>query len=370
MGSVRAVRAIRPEHALAALFAALSTIGPLVPVAAHGLPSDGHAQVYVQVVDGEAPVRGLTLEDFEVRQRGDSVPIVDVIEVGRRQWIFFYDTTFGASLLPEALEVSLDLLGEGALEGDRVGAVVYSEADASPGAQLRALQPTEDLDSVAASLADLRLESRGMESPAEPNQGASASRRRINDLVRALEDAAKILGSGDSNHILVFSEAFDLSVGLGDGLAAARERESAALRSEAAASTRLPRRDSRIRRASKEQVDGGVLESLDNIERAGCAVHAVRLGGNETEPSPRTGAEDDQGPSLFAEATGGETFRSPAELAEALVPLLRRTNAGYRLILQPKKYRGDGRFRNVEVHLLGGPEGAQLIAPAGYYESP
>ena len=352
-------------------------VGLTMPSGAFAFPTDVQAQIYVQVVDAAQPVPDLTAENFEARQRGKSIPVLDAVEVDSRQWIFFYDTTFGDGLLPAALEASVGLLRSGLLAGDRVGAVVYSipggEGSGGSGrAQLKVLEPTDELDFVIDALALLGSEGKGDTTPRGASDPRRSSRRgssgSIGDLVRALDDAAKLLGSGSSNHVLVFSGAFDLSVELGGDLGAARERESAALRSEATASTNVPRRDSKVRRTSRERLDGGVVESLQNIDRGGCSLHAVRVDMDEANPSARAGTEGDERPSLFAEATGGETFRVPQTLVESIAPLLARTRSGYRLTLQPRKSGGDGRFSEVEIRLVGGTEGAELVAPDGYYE--
>ena len=346
-----------------------ATIALLLSIVGLASSADQSARVYVQVLDGEKPILGLQRENFEARQRGKSVPVLDVAEVRERQWIFFYDTTFGESILPAALEGSLDLLATGVLDGDRVGAVVYSGSGESGGAQLRVLEPTADIASVAEALSGLRSGG-GASGSTKPDAASEGKgRARVGDLARALEDAAKILGSGTSSHIVLFSGAFDLSVTLGRDLALARERESAELQAEATARTRLPRRDSRVRRSSVDSLEEGVLETLDDIERSGCSIHPVRLNGQGEASSP-TVIEEQQGPSLFAAVTGGETLWEPESLVGALTPLLERTAFGYRLTLEPRKYRGDGRFRAVEVRLLAVSESARLIAPAGYYESP
>jgi len=382
-------------------------------------------EVPVQVSKDGKPVRGLTVDQFEVvdgRKRqeltgfdaydlsGSSVepsPMGPRIPaVAQRRFLLLFDLSFsGPDSIVRARHAAKELVSTGLSSTDLVGVATHS---ASSGSNL-ILGFTSDRRQVELAIDTLGLlqvdESRrdplGLrfaEIPMDtsPATGAAGARtrtgatsdvvlrdtvfqmqdstRRASDkndilaLTSSLTQVAESLRTVDGRKYLVFlSEGFDSSIVLGQGGGTTLEEQQAIQSQNLAASYGdYWDVDSNLRfgDTSTQNVLGLMLQEF---VRADCVIQAIDIGGLRAGADVRTRQENKQGLFMMADGTGGEFFENFNNLTAAMEKMLERTSVTYVLAFQVEDLKLDGKFHKLKVKLKGGPKGARLVYRPGYF---
>lgn len=116
--------------------------------------------------------------------------------------------------------------------------------------------------------------------------------------------------------------------------------------------------------------DGGLLQdslALDYLEMvfrafraSGWTLHSVNVAGIE-------GGFASDALFYLANETGGLLFENYNDIGEATERIIERTSVTYLLAFQRQGLKADGRYRQVEVKLAGGPPGARVVHRPGFY---
>lgn len=386
----------------ALLLAALLLLGP-PSVAQDGTSFDDSTTVVVVEVpvnvhvEGKA-VRGLTRDDFEIREGGRNRPLVgfEVVDLAvdggvadrsaarvpiaaRRHFLLFFDLTAGGLV---GLEGALDLVDSGLHPQDLVGVGVYGRAGAG-----LLLGFTADHDQVR------RVLHRLGDGEAVVNETSGASRRdplRLMPDTRAIDiarDALEMDTGGRGSQAEVYFEMNRANVAQGRARARAEVvRFSDALGRLADATARIDGRkflvffsagfdddvffeeENLTRRSLLDSRQGSTaLRDLqrmtERFRKAGWSIQSVDAAGLQEGRNLSGGTSL----ALLANETGGETYRSFNDLGGAMLQMLDKTSVTYLLAFQADDVPIDGAFRKIKIHLREGPRGARLIHRPGYY---
>lgn len=380
-------------------------------------------EVPVQVSKDGKPVRGLTVDQFEIldgRKRQDligfdvydlSISGVEPSEVGpripaaaQRHFMLFFDLSFSdpASIV-RARHAAKELVATGLNQNDLVGVATYS---ASSGSKL-ILGFTSDRNQAELAIDTLGLpqlvESRrdplgltfadmpeswgtttaggarrgGIDVEAEVRQAVTrleSSIRRADDtndilaLTSSLTEVAELLRSVDGRKYLVFlSEGFNSSIIVGQGGGASREEQQAIQRqNDAAMRGEIEAVDSNLR-FGDTSAQNQLSLMLSEFVRADCVIQAIDIGGLRAGGDARPRRESKQGLFMMADATGGEFIENFNNLTVAMEKMLERTSVTYVLAFQAKDLDLDGKFHKLKVKLKDGPKGARLAYRPGYF---
>ena len=383
-------------------------------------------EIPVQVVKDGQPVRGLTVNDFEVLDGRKKQEIVgfEVLDLAapataqqqltvpaaaRRHFLMLFDLTFSEpKSIVQARSAARDVVGD-LHPTDLVAVATYS---ASNGPQL-ILGFTPDRQQVTAALETLGapklVERTGdplrlvlTETEASLNQtgallSSSTSRgqdvraardeavveyvqtiaeasgranranqeRLVTALTRSFADLAKLMSSVEGRKYVVYlSEGFDSSLATGTvDQARQQEMNDAALSGEVW-------NVSSDERFGSTAATSDIEKMLEEFRRADCAIQAVDIGGlrgTDGGDAPKRGSGRD---SLFqmAKDTGGEMYENFNDLSAAMGQMLERTGVTYVLAIQPEKLKHDGSYRKLKVELKGAAaKGARVVHRPGYY---
>jgi VWFA-related protein len=382
-------------------------------------------EVPVQVIRDGQPVRGLTVNDFEVYDGRKKAEIIgfEVLDLAapaarqelsvpaaaRRHFLMLFDLAFAEpKSIVQARRAARDVVDE-LHPTDLVAVATYS---ASQGPQL-VLGFTPDRQQVATALETLgapklvertpdplRLvladteaaiqQSRDLQS-SSGNEGQQAKRAALEEAVaeytqllsdasaranranqeklvtaftRSFADLAKLMGSVEGRKYVVYlSEGFDSSLATGT-TDEARQREM----SESSISGEVWNVNSDEKFGSTTATND-IEQMLEEFRRADCVIQAVDIGGlrGTGGDAPQRASGRD---SLFqmAKSTGGELYENFNDLSAAMDQMLQRTGVTYVLAIQPDKLKSDGAYRRLKVDLKGAAaKGARVVHRPGYY---
>ncbi len=384
-------------------------------------------EIPVQVEKDGVPVRGLTRDDFEVRDGRKKAEIVtfDVIDLdmlggadgsgvaplplaARRHFLFLFDLSLSdPSKIAEAQRAANELVVAGLHPSDLAAVATYSSRSGialklgftSDRRQLEVAIRTlglpqlvnRTLDPLSLTLTELAPSvvdpagGGGREAEAEAEIAAliqeiegevtaAARRNQMLAFTSSLAGLAESLGGLDGRkHVVLLSEGFDASSILGTGVGTATEQERIARVSDAAMEGRIWEVGDDERFGATE--DQGFLRRMaEEFIRADCTVQSVdvgglRAGGSATGTSTESGSEatGQDGLFLIADQTGGEFYRNFNRLDEAMNRMLVRTSVTYVLGIQPDKIETDGSFHRLRVKLKNDVKGARLAHRQGYF---
>jgi len=385
-------------------------------------------EVPVQVVKDGEPVRGLTVNDFEVFDGRKKVPVTsfEVLDLAtpapaapqvpvsaRRHFMMLFDLSFSEpKSISKARAAALGVV-QGLHPTDLVSVATYSTLS---GPQL-VLGFTPDRQQVAAALdtlglpklvdrspdplrlvltdtraAALRINPSGSGGTGQGQDARAAKEAALVDtlesltaasekversvqqqalrtLTKSFTDLARLMAEVEGRKYVVYlSEGFDASLIQGRGAPAGTD----AVEFDRSTS------DDRILaptggQGSDEQFgdtrsQNAVEKMLEEFRRADCQIQAVDIGGL------RAGA--DQGgqrpagrEALFnmAKSTGGELYENFNDLSAAMGQMLRRTGVTYVLSFQPDTLKPDGSFHKLRVELKNAARGSRVVYRQGYY---
>jgi VWFA-related protein len=345
-------------------------------------------EVPVTVIHDGEPLEGLTVEDFELFDRGERQEIrtferividpatepetvrgvlTPSARAARRNFLLFFDLAFADSRrLGNATEAFEELLAENLSPSDRVGVAFFSalhgfqwvvgltDRHEDAATALRVVRAVIDSDRKRTEQlltgwtpAD---DGRRLHPPgARPDREAILAEARVSGfnraggssggsswpvtsilrfLVRGLTDAVEQTATLDGRKYLV-----QLSYGLPDHFVSGGSGERAR-----------------------------VLSQLQEVKRAcrssGWAIHSVNLAG--------LGWGRD---SLFMMAadTGGQLFTNSNDVTVLVEEMESTTRVSYVLGFQPEDVEPDGKYHKLEVNLKDAPRGTRIIHRPGYY---
>ena len=389
-------------------------------------------EVPVQVLrsDGE-PVRGLTVDDFEVYERGKKQKIIgfEVLDLkvdvpvpgqekpkaapapvaARRHFLFLFDLSFSSpTSLDKSKEAARQILSK-LHPSDLVAVGTYISTE---GAELL-LAFTGDSDQVLAALAQigkptgldyrpdpLRLVLGSSISPGDGGGGGGGGAGSA----QAREAIAAALSDADSDFSLSIEKGIEQAsreqlertvTAMTRSLAefarmmqGVRGRKHVVLFSEGfdgsvlRGTTNLDEQndmatasmygeiwniDSEKRYGSGKAVND-VEEMLEEFRRADCVIQAVDAGGLREGARPEDMWSGSKD-SLFlmAKETGGELYENYNDLEVALTDMLERNSVTYVLAFQPEKVERDGNYHRLKVELKNRQRGLRLVHRPGYY---
>jgi VWFA-related protein len=380
----------------------------------------------VEVVKDGLPVRGLTVNDFEVSEGRKKLKVTgfDVVDLAsapsqpgaapvptaaRRHFLLLFDLTFSEpkSIL-KARQSAQTLVANSLHPTDLVAVATYS---AARGPQL-ALGFTADRRQIASA-----IETLGVAKPTERSQGADPLRlvyeselhessfsttrstnansfdnkaekegelldtlkslseasgrqdrqNQVNRVVafsRSIADLGRMMGNVDGRKYVVFlSEGFDSSLLTGSTPSDPQEQAQSSLTNETTPWAR-----------STEGSTGDIktlnqMEKLyEEFRRADCVIQAVDIGGLRGQGDlgfVRPNGKE----ALFAMAkeTGGELYENWNDLGGAMGQMLKRTSVTYVLTVQPEDLKLDGQYHKIKVDLKNAPRGTRVVVKPGYY---
>ncbi|HBL31540.1 MAG TPA: hypothetical protein DD490_32355 [Acidobacteria bacterium] len=414
--------------ALAAGLAAGLVLGiavPAIPAAAQTFTETTQVvvvEVPVQVVRDGQPVRGLTVNDFEVTDGRKKVPITgfEVLDLttteaapaapgqeavpltGRRHFLVLFDLAFSdPKAIFQARKAAQEMVGS-LHPSDLVAVATYN----NKGPQI-ALGFTSDRRQIAAAIETLGLpelsdrtpdplrllvtdalagSTRAQGMPAqkevkEANQeavienmeqlfaesqraDASAQKANIAAFTQSIAALARMMAAVDGRKYVVYlSEGFNSELLQGSQDTAVQQAQA-----ESAISGEIYNVDSELRMGDTKSLNQ-IEKMLDEFRRADCTIQAVDIGGLRVKSdlgNSRVGSGKD---SLLqiAKGTGGELFENTNNLAGAMGELLERTSVTYVLSFQPEGLKWDGSYRRLKVEVKGQPRGTRVVSRPGYY---
>jgi VWFA-related protein len=385
-------------------------------------------EIPVQVVKDGQPVRGLTVNDFEVLDGRKKQEIVgfEVLDLAapaapqqqqltvpaaaRRHFLMLFDLTFSEpKSIVQARKAARDVVDE-LHPTDLVAVATYSSSNGpqlllgfTPDRQQIAtavetlgapklLERSPDPLRLVVSETEAGFRQTGGLGPASGNEQqqevraareeavseyvqtiaeASARANRSNQeklvtaLTRSFADLAKLMSSVEGRKYVVYlSEGFDSTLATG-AVDDTRQQEM----NDAALSGEVWNVSSDERFGSTEALND-IEKMLEEFRRADCVIQAVDIGGlrgTDGGDAPRRASGRD---SLFqmAKSTGGELYENFNDLSAAMGQMLQRTGVTYVLAIQPDKLKHDGSYRKLKVELKGAAaKGARVVHRPGYY---
>jgi VWFA-related protein len=365
-------------------------------------------EVPVQVIRDGEPVRGLTVDDFELWDGREKQTItgferVDLAELSaqavareelpvsaRRHFLVLFDLTFSdAKAVVQARRAAQDMVD--ALHPSDLVAVASFSARQGPrfvlgftsdrrqiAAALNSLGYSDLLDSRPTDPLRLLVSEKGEDSSPMAGEAeailqlivdaANESRagemsRAVRDMSRSLTEFAHILSGVNGRKYVVFlSEGFDPALLQGD-------EDQGDLFTSAAQTFggKSGQADSDSRYGNGQNLNA-VERMLEELRRADCVVQAVDIAGLR-------GQGDLAGVKLrgqdmllnFAKGTGGELYENTNNLGGAMQQMLRRTGMTYVLTFQPEKVGRPETFHNLRVEVKNQPRGTRVVHRPGWY---
>ncbi len=371
----------------------------------------------VQVLIGSQPLRGLTADDFEVRDGRKQRQILDfeaidladkatvetshgdVTAPARRHFLFLFDlaasdphailrarqaarevvadslhptdlvavgtySVSGTQLLlgftpdREQIEVAIDTLGMRSMiygSRDPLGIVL---SDAPPGAL--PVPSTPGGLNVEAELSRILTSM-------QAGTANAVGRASILAMTSSLGALAEMIGTVRGHkHVVFFSEGFDSSIPLGLGVEREVDRQAAASQAASAMSGRYWEVKSDVRFGNTSTL-ASIDEMAKSFVRSGAVVHTVDIAAIRPDSDLNTRRASSEGLFVIADKTGGEFYRNYNDLTAAIGKLLDRTSVTYVLTIQPTGLPPTGRYRELTVKLKNKPKGARIVHRPGYY---
>jgi VWFA-related protein len=371
-------------------------------------------EIPVEVTRGGEPVQGLTAADFEVKEKGRTLPIVaaepidlagppkpgappaaPAREAARRNLFFLFDFALSRpERLAQGIAAARELVAKSLDPSDLVAVGIYLPKGELP----LLLNFTADRAAADRTLAALQTALPGR-APAEKASAEEPDPLRLTGLgVRSLlsesfrtdernfaRELNGELGRGDGSiggflirnllghsgilhqasvearqvdHVMALAEGM---AGLADALRPVTGRKYLALFSEGFSMSLVAHEPNTI---GDPVMGGGALlkkldETLGGLRRSGWVVHPVSLG--------RTlqGLNAD-GLFVMAEKTGGVLVEGVNTLAQGMADALQRSAHSYLLTVQVD-VAADGSYHPLDVHLRNATPRTQLHAREGYY---
>jgi VWFA-related protein len=374
--------------------------------------------VFVADRNGSA-VRGLQVEDFELYDDGQRVPVVSFRYVdttspeeqaqirqspaARRRFLLLFDLTFGdLGGLQRARIAALDFVRRRLAESDLASVATF---DANRGVRIVA-NFTEDRGLLAHAIETLGVssfarindplglaaslgltdEEIGARRVSEEQTSAvtaalrvfarqlraaeeSVYRQQVFSLVGSMEELGRSLrGVEGRKQVIYFSTGFDSKTL--SGVSGSEMRTD----SEAIVDGRIWEVDS-LSRYGDSRLRERFAEMTRTLSSGDCVVHSVEVSAQgRGDDVTRTVVNQDptrtvpgrESLSFIASETGGRLFKDSNDLSLALGEVLDMTSRYYILGYQPEDLKGPGQFHKLKVKVQR--KGAKLSHRAGYYE--
>ncbi|HZF12907.1 MAG TPA: VWA domain-containing protein [Thermoanaerobaculia bacterium] len=384
-------------------------------------------EVPLQVVKDGEPVRGLTVNDFEVSEGRKKLKIVgfDVVDLAapaaaapgtvapavqplaaRRHFLLLFDLSFSEphSVL-KARQAAEDLVTKSLTPTDLVAVATYSAAQ---GPQL-ALGFTADRRQIAEAIRSLgvvkplertqtadplrlvydseqaRLDNTQLSPQGNRGELAAAREAELLDTLKSLSEAtARQDRQNQVNRVVALSRSLaDLARMMGnvDGrkyVVYLSEGFDSSLLTGTTDPGEVQQQNTSLEQnpylTNTENRNGDIktlnrLEKMfDEFRRADCVIQAVDIGG--LRGSGDLGYTRPNGKeALFtmAKETGGELYENWNDLGGAMGKMLQRTSVTYVLTLQPDDLKLDGAYHKLSINLKNAPRGTRVVAKPGFY---
>ena len=378
-------------------------------------------EVPVQVISSGAPVRDLTVNDFELLDGRRQVEITgfDFVDLSlvegrptqqqipvaaRRHFLLFFDLFFTApDSVGRAQQAAADLVLTSLHPTDLVAVAVFDTRPrlvlgfTSDRSQLRQairslgqVQVGETVvrdplglvisdigsalaagDEVAggaqtaggidagAMLAETRRELQNLQEQAERGNEAS----RIAAMTQGMSALSDWMASVEGRkHVVFLSEGMPTRVLYGNQGLTEEDRASLLADSEAVIQGRTQEVDQQST-FGDSSAQSSMERMLRQFREANCTIQAVDVSGQIAgEATSRRGSL-----LQMAKDTGGEMFSNFTNLGDAMDEMLERNSVTYLLAFQPGNLKPDGKFRRLRVRLKDAPRGTQVVHRPGYY---
>jgi VWFA-related protein len=373
---------------------------------------------------GDEPLRGLTLEDFELTDDGkrqtllglmvtdlgsaadEEVAAEDVGSVApalRRHFVLLFDLSYtDVSSVQRSQTAALDILAHALHPTDLVAVATYGTTSgwkllinftSDRGQAVEAVLGLEAPDvgardplglTLAAPVPGemmapgLHLEtgSQGDQEMAELQRRAetiferTSRRQEVGNLARDFTLLARLLdGVAGRKHVLYLSEGFDNALAF-----ASDDRQQISRMNTATESGEIWEVGTEDRFGSagrQSQLD----EMVEAFRRADCVVHTIDIrttgtgatvADDTTRPSSLLGGNE--GLSMMASGTGGSYLRNTNDIARSLRRVVDQTSVTYLLSYQSRNLKGDDKYHKIRVKLKDAPRGAKISHRPGYFE--
>lgn len=179
-------------------------------------------------------------------------------------------------------------------------------------------------------------------------------------LTGSFAELARMLSSVRGRKYVVYlSEGFDSSLLVG------QEKEDA--------DTRQAREFGETWNVDSEQtfgstkVQGDLERMVEEFRKSDCIIQSVDIGRLRADADQRPRASGTEVLVAMAKDTGGELYRNYNDLGAAMGQMLNRTAVTYLLAFQPSDLKPDGKYRRISVKLKSAPKGAEVVYRPGYY---
>lgn len=378
-------------------------------------------EVPVQVISSGAPVRDLTVNDFELLDGRRQVEITgfDFVDLSlvegkptqpqipvaaRRHFLLFFDLFFTTpDSVGRAQQAAADLVLTSLHPTDLVAVAVFDTRPrlvlgfTSDRSQLRQairslgqVQVSESVvrdplglvisdigaalaagDEVAggtqtaggidtgAMLAETQRELQNLQEQAERGNEAS----RIAAMTQGMSALSDWMVSVEGRkHVVFLSEGMPTRVLYGNQGLTNEDREALLADNEAVIQGRTQEVDQQST-FGDSSAQTAMERMLRQFREANCTIQAVDVSGQIAGE-----AQSKRGSLLqMAKDTGGEMFSNFTNLGDAMEEMLERNSVTYLLAFQPRNLKPDGKFRRLRVRLKDAPRGTRVVHRPGYY---
>ena len=388
-------------------------------------------EVPVHVTLADAPLRDLTIDHFEIYDRGKrqtiegfsvvdlkmtaagptEKPKSDVTLSARRHFLLLFDMSFtDANAIARTQKVMRDWVRDELHPWDLVGVAIYS---ARTGANM-VLNFTSDREQLALAVQSLGLPQyvdRGIDPLAleigvavpgvnpldaeDPGirEGLGTSRTtttRGNDSVAALREIyhsvyAPTKTQGERHQVRALTRSMEM---LADQVRAVRGRKHVIYLSQGFDASLAFAEDDReeIQRMNSAYTDqGGNIAQINSAARFGdnatmngitTMIDKLRRADCVVQAvqigaaSGNESLSSSRADGLFAiaDGTGGELYRDYNDLDEVMSTVLEKTSVTYLLSFRPTDFKEDGRYHRLKVKIKDTPKKARVAHRPGYYE--
>jgi VWFA-related protein len=376
-------------------------------------------------IDGE-PLRGLTIDNFEIYDRGklQEINSLDVLDLSllaggeadalaphvslaaRRHFLLLFDLTHSKQRsLARARDAVGEWVGSALHPWDLVAVATYSGRTGarlllnftSDREQIRLAVDTMGLpefldigeDPLALEIGapgQITLEADGKAVGADKNASAGEQRamdaleaifyasydplqrqglrQRVTDLTLSFTQLVQMVrGVRGRKHVVYLSEGIDSSLLFADQVRGEVERLNTA--SEFGQYHTIES----SRRFGSAQAQRRILDMVDAFHEADTTIQAINIG-EIADPNGTGGLSSRGTDSLFfmANETGGELYNNFSSAREPMQRLLQKTSVTYLLTFRPGKLKPDGKFHKLKVKLKGDVPGkARVSHRSGYF---
>ena len=385
-------------------------------------------EVPVHVTLGDKPVRDLTIDNFEIYDRGERQEIsglavadlsitaagkmpqipLELAEAARRHFLLLFDLSFSsASSIRRSQIVMREWVRTNLHPWDLVGVAIYS---ARTGAEmvLNFSSDRQQLELAIRSLGLPQYVDRGLdplaleigiavpsvlaldaEDPGIRSDGTGTSNVVEDDATAAMREIyysvyEPVQEQGERHRVLALTRSVEalaerlravrgrkhvvyLSQGFDASLAFPEDDPSENLRmNQAFAAGGAIWRINSSKRFGDVSVQNGINNMIDALRRADCAIQAVQIGASSGQETLASSRSNSL--YIMADGTGGELYRDFNNLGEIMSTLLEKTSVTYLLTFHPTRFSKNGKFHKLKVKLVGAPKKAKVTHRPGYYE--